>query len=92
MDILKFNPIKTSYWKVTLEIVGQLESTCCDHLISEGIMTRGLWVELARLVTGRVLTYFSLNLQWVKLLPGTRCCLFGLHRKRKLDYSQPVGN
>ena len=47
-------------------------------------MTRGLWVELARLVTGRVLTYFSLNLQWVKLLPGTRCCLFGLHRKRKL--------
>ena len=63
MDILKFNPVKTSYWKVTLEIVGQLESTCCGHLISGGIKTRGLWVELARLVAGRVITYFWLHLQ-----------------------------
>lgn len=86
MGILKFNPIKTSYWKVTLEIVGQLEGTCCDHLISEGIMTRGLWVELSEAGHRRVITYFSLNLQWVKLLPGTHAdaCLGYIEKKVRL--------
>lgn len=75
MGILKFNLVKTIYWKVPLKIIGQLESTCYDNKISEGIMTSALWFisEAAHTV---IISFWE--------LPCNERNLFGFYRTRKL--------